>query len=291
MITKKEMGYINMWPNKIPYPGEDYCYRVLMKLKKCFELYNEKYLNRKYTIQFSNNEEVDFEIMAKNVAHILGIDYKNMLKDIFSGYRENILDFNSYEQLSSYMLLERIIENMDKVLDYDHDKQACMAINYYRVGIKCNIFSKLADLSNFNYGCINFDKRIFDVENPDVSFSPQSTKFLYTPSDEVISPYFMMGIKKDEHDLEEKYIIETLMAADNPIKFFSGQEVIIPTQILTDNNGILDKKNATSEEKIKLLREYQNIVNEYNIKNRLNIYGDYYSMLMSSKDEKLSLKK
>ena len=70
MITRKEMGYINDWPNKVPYPGEDYCVKTLDKLKKCFDLYNKKYLNRNYTIQFSNNEEIDFGIEEKNVSHI-----------------------------------------------------------------------------------------------------------------------------------------------------------------------------------------------------------------------------
>ena len=95
-----------------------------------------------------------------------------------------------------------------------------------------------------------------------------------------------MGIKKEE--FVDSYIVETLMAADNPIKFFNSQEVIIPTQVLTDNNGILDKNVATSVEKIKLIREYQNIINEYNIPNNLNIFGDYFSKLMSDKNEEES---
>ena len=38
MITKKEMGYVNDWPNRISYPGDDYCAQTLEKLKKCFKL-------------------------------------------------------------------------------------------------------------------------------------------------------------------------------------------------------------------------------------------------------------
>ena len=30
---------------------------------------------------------------------------------------------------------------------------------------------------------------------------------------------------------------------------------------------------------------YQNIVNQYNIPNMINIYGDYYSMLMAQKED------
>ena len=285
MITRKEMGYVNDWPNKIPYPGEEYCVKTLQKLKRCFELYNKKYLNRKYTIQFSNNEEIDFAIEEKNLSHILGVDYKNLMKDIFDWYRENILYVDPYTPISSYALLSQIIESIDSILEYDRSNRACMGLNYYRIGIKCDIFSKLSDLSKFNYGCINFSKDKYDRQFPDKTLYSQSTKFLYTPSDEVISPYFMMGIKPDNNTLEEKFIVETLIACDDPEKFFSGQEVVIPTQILTDDNGILDKKIASPSEKLKLLRIYQSIVNELGIENAINIYGDYYALLMSQRED------
>ena len=116
MITKREMGYVNNWPSKIPYPGDDYCAQTLEKLKRCFELYNNEYLNRRYTIQFSNNEEVDFAIEDKNLAHILGVDYKNLMKDIFMNYRKNILDIDYDQQVSSYMLLCKIIDNIENTL-------------------------------------------------------------------------------------------------------------------------------------------------------------------------------
>ena len=292
MITRKEMGYVNSWPNRIPYPGEEYSVKIMEKLKKCYDLFNKKYLNRRYTIQFSNNEEIDFEILDKNLAHILGVDYKNLMKEMFDGYREEVLRIDPYEQIGSYGLLSAVIDSANDILEYDREKRACAGLNYYRIGIKCDIFSKLADLSNFHYGCINFDKGIYDEKNPEKPFSSQSNKFLYTPSDETISPYFMMGLKKDDRN-EEQHIVETLIACDDPYRFFVGQEVVIPTQILTDDEGILDKKTATSAEKIRLLREYQNIVNMYQIPNNINIYGDYFSMLMGQKNEEektLSLK-
>lgn len=286
MITKKELSYINTWPNKTPYPGTDYSIKILEKLAKCFDLYNQKYLNKSYTIQFSNNEEIDFEIFAKNLCHMLGVDFKNIMKEYYNTFRKNVLGIDEYATISSYDLLSLIIKKANDILNYDRDHQSCSALNYYKIGIKCDIFSKLADLSKFNYGCINFDKEIFNRENPTYNFTPMSTKFLFTPSDEVVTPYFMMGLKQDE---ELKYIVETLIASENPKMFFAGQEVVIPTQILTDDNGILDKNLATSEEKIKLLREYQNIVNAYGITNGINIYGDYFSMLMSQRENENSL--
>ena len=289
MITKKELSYINTWPNKTPYPGSDYSVKVLEKLAKCFDLFNRKYFNKSYTIQFSNNEEIDFEILSKNICHMLGIDYKNLMKEFFTSYRDRVLGISPYETISSYELLGRIIEKGNDILNHDRNTQSCSAINYYRVGIKCDIFSKLGDLSKFNYGCINFDKDTFNRENPGEVFSPESTRLLFAPSDEVVTPYFMMGLKQDRNVEEETYIVETLIASEDPKKFFIGQEVVIPTQILTDDNGILDKNLATPEEKIKLLREYQNIVNAYGIQNGINIYGDYFSMLMSQREDESRL--
>ena len=44
---------------------------------------------------------------------------------------------------------------------------------------------------------------------------------------------------------------------------------------------------ATSEEKLNLIREYQRIIELNSLRNYLNIYGDYVSMLMTmNKEEK-----
>ena len=101
-------------------------------------------------------------------------------------------------------------------------------------------------------------------------------KLFFIPSNEAVCPYFMMGIKQIE---ENNYIVNTLLAPEQPKKFFDNQEVIIPTQILISDNANLRKVQATSEEKINLLTMYKNIINAYNISNRLNILGDYESML------------
>ena len=51
--------------------------------------------------------------------------------------------------------------------------------------------------------------------------------------------------------------------------------------------------NATPEEKIQLLTMYKSIINEYNIPNRINIYGDYETMLndLSNSKEKSKILK
>ena len=73
-----------------------------------------------------------------------------------------------------------------------------------------------------------------------------------------------------------------MIAPEDIKELFNNQEVVIPTQILTDDNGTLTKNVATTSEKIKLLKEYQAIINQYDLNSRINIYGDYLSLLMST---------
>ena len=42
MLTMKELQYVDLWANKTPMPGYDYSLDILKKMKKCYELYNEK---------------------------------------------------------------------------------------------------------------------------------------------------------------------------------------------------------------------------------------------------------
>ena len=131
-------------------------------------------------------------------------------------------------------------------------------LNYYRIRVKCAIFDKMLDLSKFNFGCINFDKEKFLEENGfEVSWT--STKLLYSLSNEAVCPYFMVGIKQekgiekqDQSTIEEpeeivnskkneKFIVESLMAPYQPKQFFINQEVVIPTQILTNDGDLFHR--------------------------------------------------
>lgn len=290
MISKKELSYVNAWPNRTPYPGDEYASEVLEQLKECLELFEQEYLNQVYNVSFTNNEEIEFQILDKNLCHILGVDYKNLSGDYFDDYRESVLNIKSGMIFGSYDLLNIIVSNLEKVFKYDAINKANKAINYYRVAVKCAIFKKLADLSAFNYGCINFNKAVYNELYPNLPFGSNSTRLLYTDSNEIISPLFMMGLKQPENS--DLYIVETLFSPEQAERFFNKQEVIIPTQIITDNNGILEKKLATPSEKIKLLKSYQSLIIANKFSNMINIYGDYYSMLMSQeKDEQKKLKK
>ena len=302
MISRKELGYVSSWARKVPYPGDAYCEETMLKLKKAVELFNHYYNNTKYNITFSNNEEIELEILANNIAHMLGLDFKNLTSLQLSDFRKTILDIDPNQYITSYALLESIIENYEKVINFDKTSEYLKALNYYKISVKSDIFSKLGDLANFKFGCINFDKDKF-TDNADRHFNPRSNKFLYIPSDEAVSPYFLIGILQkdaqiniDEKDSEEievlntPYIVETAFAPDDPKSFFKNQEVVIPTQVLKDNNKELIRVTATPTQKKDLLKEYRTIITQYNLDNRINIYNDYFSML-SEEEKKLSLEK
>lgn len=291
MITKKELGYVTYWANRVPYPGIDYANKSMELLRTAVENYDKYYNGKEYDIILSNAEQLEFEILSKNLCHMLGVDYKNLAGDYFRAFREDILGVHS--NVRSYDLLKAILEHADDILKYDYDNGG-KVLNYYRIMIKCCIFDKLSDFSRFNFGVINFDKDLYEKVT-ETHYSGNSEKFLYIQSNEAASPYFMMGILKENNSETEtpessKYIVETLMAPTNISNFFNEQEVVIPTQILVTTPDKMDKFEADPSEKMALLNQYRSIIHEYSLPNRLNIYGDYESMLTENSKVKAKVR-
>jgi len=222
MISNRELDYVGSWASRTPHPGEKYAKQTLEELQKSKELFESTHKDRVYNICFSNKSEIELEIMPKNLAHMLGIDYKDLNSDFHRGFRQNI--FGSADEVKSYELLEKIIENGDSIIKYEQDSNRCF-LNYYRINIKCGIFGKIADLSKFNYGCINLDKDIYETIKGK-PYHGNSEKILYVPSEEVNAPYFMMGILKNNYrkynddntsyvdEPEDVYAVETLFAPE-----------------------------------------------------------------------------
>lgn len=300
MITSKELQYVNSWAQKTPMPGVEYSAKVMKEMKTCYELFNKLYKNKEYNFIFSNGEEIGFEILSKNLCHMLGVDYKNIKSEYFGEYRKRVFGTENSD-FTSYELVELLLENGDKIIENDNDISVReKVINYYKSGIKCQIFKKLSDFDKFNFAAINY--------NPgDEKYDYENQKLLFVPSNEAVCPYFMIGIATDkevvnQETVEEeksssqyeqeftisKYHVNTLFAPINPKNFFDNQEVIIPTQILVSDNNILSRLNATPNEKIQLLTMYKNIINTYGLTSNLNIFGDYQAVLKEQSDnEKL----
>lgn len=286
MITTRELSYVTTWAQKTPYPGMKYAEQTTEKLFEAVKNYDKFYANKEYDIILSNGEQISFEILSKNLCHMLGIDYKNLTSDYFERFREEVLGITG--PIKSYDLLKVLLDNAEKILKYDYDNGGKI-LNYYRIMVKCSIFEKLSDFSRFNFGVINFEPNIYTSEGGGI-YRGNTKKLFYVQSNEAIAPYFMMGIlpSGDLIDPEynpNKYAVETLIAPTNPQNFFAGQEVVIPTQILITTDENMTKTEATPSEKLALLNQYKAIINNYGLKNMLNIYGDYESVLASSSIE------
>ena len=91
-----------------------------------------------------------------------------------------------------------------------------------------------------------------------------------------------MGLKYDEGEM--KTIVETLYAPLELGRFVDGQELIIPTQILSTDNSTMEltKLTGTAQEKIEILRMYKSILVGFNIQANINIMDDYQNMLIES---------
>ena len=279
MITIRELGYVSTWASKVPYPGTSYATKAAERLADAVKSYDKFYANKSYDIILSNGEQISFEILAINLCHMLGIDYKNLTSDYFTKFREEVLGLTG--QFNSYIFLKTLLDKIDDVLKYDCDKSGHV-LNYYRIMIKCAIFDKLSDFSRFNFGVVNFNHEQY-LKTSGKTYRGNTEKLFYVQSNEAVSPYFMMGVVPDStyklNDEQVKYVVETLIAPTTPGDFFCQQEVVIPTQILVTTSDTMDKFEATPEEKLALLNQYSSIVGKYEIPNMINIYGDYQSML------------
>ncbi len=276
MITIRELQYINTYANRAPYPGDEYVKETLEKLKKSFIDYNNFYMGKEYDLILSSGEQLTFEILSSNICHMLGIDYNNLKSEFFDELRFDVLGFIKIP--TSYNLLSKLIEKQNDVLEFEKTTGK-KVYNYYRIMIKTSIFEKLSDFGKFNFGVINFDKDEYN-KNSSISTNANTKKFLYMQTNEAIAPYFMVGILPNNGG--PNYAVETSIAPTNPEDYFNNQEVVIPTSILVTTQNDMIKKEATPEEKIALLNQYRAIVSEYNLPNRINIYGDYESILVDS---------
>ena len=275
MISKKELQYVGDYARRVPYPGDDYARSVIEKLSKSMDIFKQKYDGKKYSLILSNGEEFSFEIQGKNLAHLLGVDYKGLTSEYMKPVLENVLGFDINEQLNSYAVLSRIIENGDEVIKNDKDGSNKI-LNYYKLMVKTSCFDKLSDFNDFNFGCINFEKEHFEnVSGKD--FLPSSTKFIFSQNDEALIPYCMMGLKQDNYS--DNMIPETFMAPINFSDYLVNQELLLPIQMLINDDQNLSKIIATPEEKIRILNLYKSLIQIYNTNSYINIFNDYETVL------------
>ena len=276
MISRQELQYVSDYARKVPYPGNDYAYNVINKLAVALEIFKKKYDGKKYNLILSNGEEICFEIQDKNLAHLLGVDYKNISNsEYMKPLLSSVLGFKDDEPLTSFSILSRIVDNGDKVISNDQSNYNKF-LNYYRVTVKTSCFDTLSEFNEFNFGVINFNKDTFE-KSFGSRFLPQSTKLIFTQNYEAIIPYCMMGLTKDND--REIMVPETLLAPTNFADYLYAQELLLPIQLLINDDENLTKLVATPEEKIRILNLYKLIIETYNTRSYINIFNDYETLL------------
>lgn len=288
MISNKELQYISEYARKVPYPGDDYARDAMEKLALSLDIFKHKYDGKKYSLILSNGEEINMEIQKKHLAHLLGIDYKGIKQ---SEYMQpllcDILGFSDGNMIDAYSLLTRIVENGDEVIANDKNNYNKF-LNYYRLVVKTSCFEKFSDFNDFNFGVINFDKDIYYNATQKV-FAPNSTKLLFSQSDEALIPYCMMGLVNDSN-APETMVPETLISPTNFNEFLIKQELLLPIQMLINDEQNLSKNVATAEEKLRLLHLYKSLIEIYKTESYINIFNDYETVLREDAVKKKTIK-
>jgi len=269
MISNQELRYVNAKSDwDIPYPGDNYSKEALLELKNAIALYNTYYKDRKYEMLFSNGENMEFSIAKANLAHIVGVNYgylnhSGAIKEI---YGENIIK-------GSYDLLNDMVDNVDDILKLNAIKNYNL-INFYRIKTRSEIFSKFSNFSDFNFGCIFFDREI--AEKNGHSTFLKSNKFLCTDSDDPSFEYYMMGIASNDENENDIYA-ETLFPCEYPDKMFKDQIIATPTVISTTTPKDFNKITATAAQKLRLSKAYKELEKKYGAK--FDYFHDYYATL------------
>ncbi len=287
MISNKELQYVGDYARRVPYPGDAYAIETLEKLAYTLNIFKKKYDGKKYSLILSNGEEINFEIQKKHLAHLLGLDFKGIMQsDYMKPLLYSVLGFDENSAIDSYNLLSRIIDNGDAVIKNDRSNYNKF-LNYYRLVVKTSCFEKFSDFNDFNFGVINFDKMIFQNATGK-TFLPNSTKLLFSQNDEALLPYCVMGLITDSF-AKDTMVPETLIAPVNFHEYLFYQELLLPIQILINDEENLSKNIATNEEKLRLLHLYKSLIEIYKTNSHINIFNDYETVLRENTVKKKTL--
>ncbi len=256
-MKKEDTKYIDLWAKKVPYPGIEYCSSVLDKLEECYNLFRSK----KYTIELSDDEVISIYIWSRNIRHLLGIDARNINGENFETFRKKILGLKG--KYDSVDLVDAIVENKEKVLNYDEIRNRSYALNYYRIDATCEAYKNLSNLTKFDYGCITPNSQKSELTG---KFQKGKYKFLYKESDSDAFSHYFLAIQK-YNDRNNEYFADTYLSYGNSKPFFTNQDITLPYRVSTNINSY----NITKEQMLELLIKYKELVEKYNIESKMKI--------------------
>lgn len=270
MISNKEMKYVNTKQElnqELPYPGDNYSLDAILELENAFYLYENYYRDREYEVTFSNGQNLEFSIPQHNLAHIVGLNYKwltenNIPKEL------GVSD----APIPSYDLIQAVISNKKDILKLNKESNYQL-INFYRLKVRSEVFSKFSNFNEFNFGCMFFDKEI-GKENGYIT-NMKTDRYLFTESNDPSFEHYMMGIVSGENG--ENQYIESLFPNRLTKEMFANQEIAMPTLISTTTPNEYDKKEATAYQKLKLIKSFNELEKKYNA--NFSYLNDYCATL------------
>ena len=272
MINKEELQYASKSSISVPYPGDDYAYDTINRLSYALMMFKKRYEDKRIHLLLNNGEGLSFEIRSKNLAHLFGIDYRELTTNpVMKPLLSSVLGFGEKEVINSYELISRIIENADKVIEYD-ENHFHKILNYYKVMVKTTCFIKMSAFDKFNFGVINFDKRTYE-KTVGKSFYPNASKYLLLPMDEELVQFCMLGLVYDKYS--GMMVPETFMTPTIFHRYFIRQEFLLPKEIVIDGNNEFKHAVASREDKKQLLNIYKSIILTYKTNSTINEVGKY----------------
>lgn len=274
MLTKKELELVN-YKGLTPYPGDQYSLDTLKLIRASLKQYEEFYKNHEYEIILSNGEILEFEISEGNLAHMLGVR-KEILTSLEQKDPKMALDSKS----RTYQLLQLIAEEpeyfveMNKQDNYEH-------FNFYRINVRNKVFQKFSNFYDLNFGCIHFDNE--SLEEKDQT-QMKANKFLFTESNEILAPYYMMGLAKSQTG---NTYIETLFPNLYENKMFRNQKITYPISLSITTPKDFIHKETTNKQKLELYKKLKTNLKEYKI--NLDFEYDFENILSIGAKEEAKL--
>ncbi len=280
MLTNVELDYMTK-RNDIPYPGDNYSLEALKEVKAALIEFKNHYESRTFDIEFSNGDNIVFEIQSMNLPHMLGMEFQNV---IASGddIAKKLLPKDT-NKVTAFGILSGIVENPEQAIEVNRQLHNRL-FNFYRLKGRAEIFQQFSAFYNFNFGCINYDKD--NANKNGFNTNMRSDRFLFVDSNSIKVPYYMMGLKRlDESG--ERLCIETLFANTSQDKMFRDQTISYPINVNINDGKNLIQKEADYSTKLNILKKLKGIETQTGAK-----VESYYDQVMSySKLARLEEKK
>lgn len=229
------------------FPGKGMATLVLETLGQDLKIYEEKLAGKNYNFTFTNGNYISLEIKPEDLFQLLGFTPERVSKE---GQRDLYKDLNLDFDASHLEYMRAIVDNADYIVERDYRKLPII-INYYKVARKHELFRTFIDydFSQFNFGLIDFSKKVF-AENG-FSFSRKSSQLIYLQQDVLDRPVVILGaLGENVADKTLEGTVETIIDPYNYRDFFSGQEVALAESFCIGDPAVSPSYENTDERQL-----------------------------------------